>query len=486
MNAEEALKFIEDLLFQQGQRLTDLQRLVFLGTWNGKSYELIHSECENRCSLDHLKRNVGYQLWRLLSEVLEEKVSKNMLQGCVHRAKQKWHDFSENGSLNKGQASHDQTNNGQANNSHQEQSAISQVSSPMPDQPSPNETLAPPLEFDDWMLPILAMPQADWRDAPLDKPFYGCSALLEQLDHAIRVDLCRLLSLYGISGIGKTALALQLARQVMDQFEFVIWRSLKQAPTPAALLTDLLHYIRPHQETTVDLSQLMQHITQRRCLIILDGFEAVLRGKVHDGSYREGYETYGELLRQVGLMSHESCLIVTGWENPKEMLEIEVNPRYVRFEDVRGLGAGETKELFKARNCSGTDLHWRELIRRYWGHPLVLSSVAIDVQEFCGGDTAQFLEQFHRTSIPERLRHRLDQQFERLSQPEQSVVRYLQQQGDPISIPALQQAFREQISELELLKVLRSLIRRALIERNTAGYSLQNLAMEYVQVFGIV
>lgn len=461
MNAEEALRFIEDLLFQQGRRLTDLQRLVFLGTWNGRSYKSIYSECKHRCSLEHLKQNVGYQLWQLLSEVLEEKVLKNTLQGCVHRAWQKWHPSAQH------------------------------PSTQHPSDPTANKQFQPELastafeeefkeEFEEQML-TLAPPQTDWGNAPLDKPFFGCTAILEPLDHAIRVDLCRLLSLYGISGIGKTALALQLARQVMDQFEFVIWRSLEQAPTLTDLLTDLTLF--SHQQApSGDLAQFMQYITSRRCLIVLDGFESVLRGGTHDGSYREGYEMYGELLRQVGSVSHESCLIVTSWENPKEMLEIEVNPRYVQSKDLRGLGAAEVRELFKLRNCGGSELNWRELTRRYWGHPIVLNSIATDVWEFCRGDTARFLEQFNHTSIPERFRPRLDQQFGRLSRSEQSLVRYLQQKRDPVSIADLQNDFREQISDLELMRILRSLIRRALIEVNAAGYSLQNMAVEYLQM----
>lgn len=468
MNAEEALRFIEDLLFQQGQRLTDLQRLVFLGTWNGRSYKSIHSECKHRCSLDHLKQNVGYQLWQLLSAALEEKVLKNTLQGCVHRAWQKWHHSSQHHSTS--------STNGQL------QPVQPPVSTALvTDIPSPNGTSDLFTEFEERML-TLALPQTDWRNAPLDKPFFGCTAILEQLDHAIRVDLCRLLSLYGISGMGKTALALQLARQVMDQFEFVVWRSLEQAPPLTNLLSDLTDLFAHQQAPSGDLAQLMQCITSRRCLIVLDGFEAVLRGETHDGSYREGYEMYGELLHQVGSVAHESCLIVTSWENPKEMLEIEVNPRYVQSKDVRGLGATEVRELFKLRNCGGSDLDWRELTRRYWGHPIVLNAIATDVWEFCRGDTARFLEQFNQTSIPERLRPRLDQQFGRLSQLEQSLVQYLQQKGDPVSISDLQNDFREQISDLELMKILRSLIRRALIEVNAAGYSLQNMAVEYLKM----
>jgi hypothetical protein len=475
MNAEEALSFIEDLLVQQGQRLNDLQRLVFLGTWHGKDYKIIHRDCQNRCSLDHLKRNVGHQLWKLLSEVLEEKVKKNTLQGCVVRAWQKSHyasnSFLRDNSLANGQAS----------------SQLQLVQQPVSSTSESSDELlvsgaAELSAFDNWMTLARSGPQSSWGDAPMDKPFYGLDAILNQLDQLIRVDFCRLLSLYRLSGIGKTALAFQLVRQVMDQFEFVIWRSLKHAPTPPDLFADLIAHLSCHQKSSSDLDRLMQHIKNRRCLIVLDGFEAVLRGSVHDGSYQDGYENYGEFLHQMGLTSHESCLIVSSWENPKEMSEVEGNPRYVQSRNLKGLGIGETRALFQARNCFGSDLHWRELTQRYWRHPLVLNSIAMDVRELCKGNIDQFLKQADWIAIPEELCRCLEQHLGRLSQAEHTLVRYLQQHGDPVRFANLRDAFTEPISNLELRKVLRSLNRRALLEVNSAGYSLQHLVMEYLHL----
>ncbi|NJN56938.1 MAG: hypothetical protein HC879_05280 [Leptolyngbyaceae cyanobacterium SL_5_9] len=484
MNAEEALSFIEDLLVQQEQRLNDLQRLVFLGTWHGKDYKVIHRDCQNRCSLDHLKRNVGHQLWKLLSKVLEEKVRKNTLQGCVIRAWQKSHhasnSFPRNNSQVNGQI--DNQVNGQITiQSQPTQEPVSSTSESF-DEPLVNSAAELSAEFDNWMTSARSSPQSSWGDAPTDKPFYGLNAILNQLDQLIRVDFCRLLSLYGLSGIGKTALAFQLVRQVMDQFEFVIWRSLKHAPTPPDLFADLIAYLSCHQEMSSNLDRLMQYIKNHRCLIVLDGFEAVLCSGVYDGSYRDGYETYGELLRQVGATPHESCLIVSSWESPKEMSEVEGNPKYVQSRNLKGLGVRETRALFQARNCFGSDLQWRELTQRYWGHPLILSSIAMDVRELCNGNTDQFLKQADWTTIPEELCRRLGQHLVRLSQSEQTLVQHLQRQGDPIRFANLRTAFAEPISDLELRKVLRSLNRRALLEVNSAGYSLQHLVMEYLQL----
>jgi hypothetical protein len=86
MNVEEALELADKLLtVKTGKALNDLQRAVFRGAWHGKSFTEIHRDCRDRCGLDHLMRNVGPELWQMLSEVLGTKVSKNNLHGPVER-----------------------------------------------------------------------------------------------------------------------------------------------------------------------------------------------------------------------------------------------------------------------------------------------------------------------------------------------------------------------------------------------------------------
>ena len=466
MDAEDALRWVEEVLFHKGKQLSDLERIVFLGSWDGKGYDAIHQDCGFRCSLDNLKRNVGYQLWKRLTEVLGQKVLKNTLQGRVMQAQQQWQ--NSQGGTSEGDAEPDSATLS---------SSPDHASAYRSEQPN----ALPANQPDELMLPET---KVDWGDAPLARPFYGRTNTLNLLGKKIRLNLCKLISFYGISGIGKTALTLQLVLQVEDQFEFVIWRSLHHAPPLADLLADLNRHFSKQQVSSSDLSQLMHYMVNHRCLVILDGLDAVLRAGVHDSSYQEGYEDYDELLRQVGMTSHESCLIVTGRENPKVISEMGDNPQAAYYTSLPGLGVGEARELFTARGCDGSNREWRELIRRYWGHPLVLNAIAIDVRNMFQGNTAQFLEQVSPI-LPETLWPRLAQQLARLSQKEQLVVHCLQTAADPVSITALQTALKPQMSEAELMPVLRSLMRRALIEANTPGYTLQRLVMEYLnQVSG--
>jgi AAA-like domain len=86
MDVETAIVFADQLLLNKIDKpMNDLQRLVFRGAWQGKSFTEIHRECAERCGLDHLMRNVGPELWKLLSDAVGTRVTKNNLQGPIER-----------------------------------------------------------------------------------------------------------------------------------------------------------------------------------------------------------------------------------------------------------------------------------------------------------------------------------------------------------------------------------------------------------------
>lgn len=454
MNAEEALEFVEELLNKQEQRLNDLQRLVFLGAWQGKDYKEIHKICGDRCSLDHLKRNIGYGLWKLLTPVLGEKVGKGTLQGTVEKTYRRWlEQQAETLALSPDSLSEA---NGRS----------------LANEPQPNLELSSSHMF------------PDWGEAPADTSFFGRSGDLADLEQRIRIDGCRLLTVHGIAGIGKTLLATKLAEQVRDQFEFLIWRSLSLSPSPTHLIGTLIQFFSHQQDSATDLTSLFHYLQNQRCLILLDGLETVLQPGVHDGSYRPGYEEYGELLRQMGRIAHQSCLIVTSQEKPKDM----VDSRQVYALELRELGDWEGQEIFTARGVvSRSASNWRELVRRYTGNPFALNVVASTVQEMFAGNLDTFLNQLPQDiAIFEDIRTRLAQQFDRLSELEKRVIHCLQATSDPLSHEVILhtlESLGQPLSWMQLNDVLRSLQRRSLIKPNAAGFSLQSLMSEYVRSY---
>jgi serine/threonine-protein kinase len=81
MTAEAALELVERLVYDHsGAYLSDLERQVFLGSWQGQTYEEIYP-----LHPEYIEKSVGYRLWRKLSDILGEKVSKKRIRGAVMR-----------------------------------------------------------------------------------------------------------------------------------------------------------------------------------------------------------------------------------------------------------------------------------------------------------------------------------------------------------------------------------------------------------------
>jgi serine/threonine-protein kinase len=85
MDAKIALDFIDRLIYDHtGKYLNDLERDIFLGSWNGQTYEEIYPT-----NPEYIEKYVGYKFWQKLSTVLGEKVTKKQFRGALERALQK-------------------------------------------------------------------------------------------------------------------------------------------------------------------------------------------------------------------------------------------------------------------------------------------------------------------------------------------------------------------------------------------------------------
>lgn len=81
MDAQDALKLTDQWVFAKtGKHLNDLEREVFCGSWDGKTYEQIYP-----LNPQYVEKSVGYKLWQKLSGVFGEKVTKKSIRGAVER-----------------------------------------------------------------------------------------------------------------------------------------------------------------------------------------------------------------------------------------------------------------------------------------------------------------------------------------------------------------------------------------------------------------
>jgi hypothetical protein len=324
----------------------------------------------------------------------------------------------------------------------------------------------------------------DWGEAPDVSTFYGRQDELATLAQWIASDRCRLLSILGIGGMGKTTLATKVARDHAADFAYVVWRSLRNAPPLNDLLGQCIVFLSDQRETDLPddsgqrITLLLQYLQQQRCLLVLDNAETILRGGDQAGRYREGYEGYGDLILRVGETAHQSLLIVTSREKPREFGRLEGAASPVRTLNLAGVDQDDGKALLHDKGLEGSDTDWSELVRIYSGNPLALKLTAESIREIFAGDINEFLSE--GGAIFGDVLAVLDQQFNRLAPLEQEIMYWLAIEREPVSADEVRGALVAPVGKRAFLEALGDLRRRSLVEQSPAGLTLQNVVMEYM------
>ncbi len=327
----------------------------------------------------------------------------------------------------------------------------------------------------------------DWGEV-VDVPvFYDRTEELVQLEYAIFVEGTRLLAIVGMGGIGKTALAVKLAEQINCHFEYVIWRSLQNAPPVQEIVADLLQFLCSEQppelsqRLNTQINQFVKYLQSVRCLIILDNAESILGDGDYTGSYREGCEGYSELLRRIGETRHSSCVIITSREKPREVAQLEGRNRAVRSLELGGLPLDAGQKIFQEQGeFVATPQQWQQVIEHYAGNPLALKLVAVGVQEYLGGSISALLDYIRQgVLVFDDIRDLLERQFSRLTELETQVMYWLAVHREAVTLQELQTNGVTLVSPASLLSAVQSLRRRCLIEKSGTGFTLQPVVMEF-------
>ncbi len=343
----------------------------------------------------------------------------------------------------------------------------------------------------------------DWGGAPDTSLFYGREAELATLSNWILADRCRLIEILGMRGIGKTRLSVRLGRGgigktdlsvklaqgIQNEFDYVIWRKLLNSPPLTELLPNIVKFLSDQHdidplETENDLiARLLNHLKDKRCLILLDNVESILKGgagaKV-GGYYREGYEGYGTLFRQVGETPHQSCLLLTGREKPPEISRLEGKSKPVRSLNLGGLSMSNGRRIFAdIGSFLGSEEDWEELVRFYDGNPLALELAARHIDEVFFGDISEFLQE--AKPVFDDLRELLDWHLQRLSDGEKELLYWLAVEREPISFTELRENIVSPQAKENISSTLQSLQRRLPLEKSTLRqFTLQPVLIEYI------
>lgn len=434
MDFEAALDVTEAIL---SRTLSDIEQLTLRGVWVGEEYDQITARATKMngepYSVGHIK-NVAMTLYRQLSERLNKTVKKNTIKRVLEQQ-------------------------------HQQVTQSGKMCAP----------LASPLHL-------------DLQELPRVPTFYGRTEDLATLNNWVVQDRCQLVALVGMGGMGKTALAVKLIEQVQQKFDYVIWRSLSNAPSLAEILSDWINFLSNQTETQlpesldIRFARLRHYLSTQRCLLILDNLETIFDSGMATGTYRPGYESYGQLLKLIGEGIHQSCLLVTSREKPRELTRLVGVNSPVRSLLLKGLTPTEGRALLQDHECRCTDDSvWQAVVNHFAGNPLALKFVASGVEESLDGNLQALIRYLEQGQLPfSDIANLLDRQFERLTAPERHIVYWLCINREPVRLSELEADMVSESIKRRLLNILTSLVRRYLVEQTEQGWFLQPVVMEYV------
>ena len=443
MNVAEVLQCADQLVFTKtGKHLDDVQKAVVTGVYQGKTYDEIADDCKRS---ESRVRNVGRQLWQILSKQLGEDINKHNFRSTIAR-------------LN---TTSPQIINVASNHNFNFCSSAYQPN---------NENSKPNVNHQS--------SRHDLSLAPKITHFYDRATELQTLTRWLIDQNVHLVSVLGLSGIGKTTLVKQFVDLNLQKFDVVIWKNLKLSQSLDAIINEIITSVDGDSiQTHNKLTQFFNLLRQQRCLIVLDDFqELFIKGELA-GEFKTESKNFQNLLKMMTNLEHQSSFILISQEQCQEMISLDEDLYPIKCLDLQGLDYTEIVKKWGLKD----DECWTELSDLYGGNPVYLKDIASLIKSIFGGKVADFLKE-DSLVVTKDMKSRLTELFKRLSSTEQEIILQLSKFDLPVSREDLRQSLS--LSSSDLMNGLRSLGQRYLLQRIEGEKVLFDLSLvvrEYVR-----
>ncbi|MTJ19622.1 MULTISPECIES: NB-ARC domain-containing protein [unclassified Dolichospermum] len=445
MDVNDVLQFVDGLMVERtGKHLDDLQKAVIVGTWERQTYEDIAQQY--RFNKNYVG-DVGAGLWQLLSQQLGEDINKRNFRSTIER-------------LRLNQPAFIIQNNSENNNSFNICNYPYQ--NPNKHQQNSQSLISHDLTF-----------------APQIIHFYNRKTELEILSNWILNQNIRLISVLGLSGIGKTTLIKKFVDLNLEKFQIIIWKNLKFPNTLESSLNEILTtcHQEPQDNISDKIKQISALLTKKKSLIILDDIQNLFISGELAGQYQTQYLDYQNWFKTLTESQHQSTMILISQEQCPEMhcLDKELYP--IKCLELSGLN---NTEILENENLKDPE-NWPHLINLYQGNPKYIQDVTILIKDFFDDSVAEFLAE-NQLILTNQMRSHFKQLFTKLSPLEQQLALELSKFKEPVVRETLKQNLNW--SSTDFINALESLQKRYLIIKIKADktqFDLSPIFKEYVK-----
>ncbi|MCU0543303.1 MAG: NB-ARC domain-containing protein [Oscillatoriaceae cyanobacterium Prado104] len=436
MTITEILQFVDRVVQKQrGEHLDDLEKAVVKGLWEGKTYSKIAEEFGyNKNYIGDVSR----KLFKILSEQLDEDISRHNFSWTIERVINSQFVGLINSKIN------------WCPNSTQENT---------------NQSIT------DEEQPIKSTAYRDLTLAPKITHFYDRETQLTTLSDWLIDRNTHLVSVLGLSGIGKTTLVKQFVDLNLQHFDAVVWKNLKLSQSLDDTIAEVLRGVNEDSaKPDNQLTQFLNLLRHQRCLIILDDVQELFIQGESAGQFKTEYKNYQKLFAMMTDIEHQSSLILISQEQCQEMICLDDELYPVKCLELEGL---DNIEILKNWGLREDEVLAR-LIDLYEGNPVYLKDIISLIKIVFGGKVGDFLSE-DSLIITKEMKSRLTALFQRLSTTEKEIVLQLSKFDRPVSREDLRQSLS--LSSMDLMNGLQSLRQRYLLKRIEGDLVLFDLSL---------
>jgi NB-ARC domain len=313
--------------------------------------------------------------------------------------------------------------------------------------------------------------------------FFGRTAELYQIQSTIDLGTHQFIWVYGMEGIGKTAIVrhfiTQFSENLATKFERVVWISLDKTSSLTDILASVLQTLDSRAAKSLsDLQKLFDKILfvlqNQRCFLVLDNADSLLA----DNALTESTDRQSDLnfLDLFDRAKHQSCCIAIVDRSPPRI----VSGSSIRAIEIPRLDRRSCQRLLEHSELIGTPADWDLLVNKYRGNPQALKPIANTIRDIFDRDISKFLAA--NILVYYRIENILSEQLSHLSQSEIAFLAYLSRQQEPLSLDRILSDRRSAIAETDIIRTLDKLVARYLIDARDGKFSVPESIGEYIKM----